>query len=328
MGIAALVSSMLLICQATAGDGAASANAEIAKILEQVPGRTACAFTELREGKPTLVYGVRADERFAVGSSFKLYILGTLIRDVNDGRRLAENVARLQAQYIGPPTSELAGWPLASPVTLHTLALKMISISDNTATDHLLHILGREAIETQMAAMGHSDPAVNRPLLSTREMTALRDRAAGLPGQQYRQLDEAQRRAFLARLVAGPPDYEKLDFDAGAFDLAEWHASPLDMARALGWIETTTGDDKPAHALRAILAVDPKLPHDPKTWPFVGFKGGSEDQLLAGNWLLEHRDGRWFTLHVYCNNPAGKAEPDVFVKAISQIFALIETSLR
>ena len=51
----------------------------------------------------------------------------------------------------------------------------MISISDNTATDHLLHHLGRRNVEGQMVAMGHGTPQRNRPLLSTREMVMLRD---------------------------------------------------------------------------------------------------------------------------------------------------------
>ena len=37
-------------------------------------------------------------------------------------------------------------------VTLHTLAAQMISISDNTATDHLIHLVGRDAVEIAMRA--------------------------------------------------------------------------------------------------------------------------------------------------------------------------------
>jgi hypothetical protein len=52
---------------------------------------------------------------------------------VNADRRDLENVMRLDRNLTGPPQSELASWPIASPVTLHTLALKMISISDTEA---------------------------------------------------------------------------------------------------------------------------------------------------------------------------------------------------
>lgn len=295
--------------------------------LASLPGQTCFAFTELTDARPVVLAGIRSEERLAVGSSFKLFILGTLIDEVNHGRRRADNTMLLSRDHIGPPYSDLATWPIGSPVTLHTLALKMISVSDNTATDHLLYLLGRRRVERQMAAMGHGDPSVNRPLLSTREMTMLRDKARDRPGREYQRLDTAGRRAMLARLGAGPVDYDKLDFDTGAYSLAEWYASPLDMTHALDWIYRHTAEGQPAHELRAILTVEPKLPHDPAVWPFVGFKGGSEDQLLAGNWLLENRNGHWYTLHVFWNNPDGTADQEKLVAAVEKIFAAIQTAI-
>jgi beta-lactamase class A len=298
-------------------------DAVAAAALDKLPGHSAFLFTELTPTGPSVLYGVRQDERFAVGSSFKLFILGTLADQVNADRRGLDNVMRLRADLVGPPASEMASWPVDSPVTLQTLALKMISISDNTATDHLLYLLGRENIERQMAAMGDAHAEWNRPLLSTREMTMLRDKKTGLSGRAYQKLDEAARRKFLERF-AGVPDYEKLDFDTAAYDVAEWYATPLDMAHALAWLQDNTEENRPAHALRGVLAVEAKLPHDAKVWPYVGFKGGSEDQLLAGNWLLRNANGRWYTFHVFTNNLSGKADPEPFIQTVTAIFAAIE----
>jgi beta-lactamase class A len=295
--------------------------------LAELPGKTAFLFTEITENGPKPVFELRADERFAVGSSFKLFILGELIEEVNEGRRRPDDSMLLRADRIGPPASELAAWPIGSPITLHTLALKMISISDNTATDHLLYLLGREQVEARMQAMGHGAAQLNRPLLSTREMTMLRDKAEKMPGRAYQKLNEQDRRQFLGSKLAAVPDYEKLEFDTTAYDLAEWYASPTDMAHALDWIYRHTTPGHPAALMRGILAVDPKLPQDRAIWPFVGFKGGSEDQLLAGNWLLEHRNGRWYSFHVFCNSPREKVEPQQLMKATAAIFAAIEKSL-
>ncbi len=277
---------------------------------------------------PWSLYGVRANERLAVGSSFKLYILGALIDEVNHDRRQPENAMLLRADLAGPPSSEMAAWPVGSPVTLATLALKMIWISDNTATDHLLYLLGRERVEAQMVAMGHGDPSVNRPLLSTREMTSLRDKKLGMPGREYLKLDDAGRRAMLAKLSAGTPDYENFDFDTAAYKVAEWYASPPDMAQALAWIYEHTQPGQPGSSLRAVLTADVKMSYDKKTWPFVGFKGGSEDQILAGNWLMQHRNGHWYTFHVCVNNPQGKVDPAQLVKSIGTILAAIEAALK
>jgi len=313
---------------AAAGSDVSDIDAVAQRAFRPIPGEVAFLFTELTDKGPSPLFGRRENKRFAIGSGFKLFILGTLAEEVNADQRQLANVMTLRREWIGPPHSEMAQWPIGSPVTLNTLALKMISISDNTATDHLLHLLGRKKIEMQMATMGHSHPQWNRPLLSTREMAMLRDKATGCLGRAYQKLDESERRKFLVENLSGPPDYGELDFDAAAYDLAEWYATPMDMARALAWLRQNTQNDEPAHLLRAILAVDPKLPHDSTSWPYVGFKGGSENQLLCGNWLLQHENGRWYTFHVFLNSPKEALEQGKTLKAIVQLFEAIQRTVR
>lgn len=299
----------------------------VAAALHDLPGQKAFAFTELTDQGVTPLYAIHLNERLAVGSTFKLFILGRLIEEVNAGKRRLDNTMLLTPRWEGPPASEMAQWPAGSPVTLQTLALKMMWISDNTATDHLHYLLGREEIEQQMKAMGHGDPAVNIPLLNTREMTSLRDKKQGLPGKAYLKLSVEERREFLAKQFAGAPDYQQLDFDTAAYTVAEWYASPLDMAHALAWIKNHTPEDSLAAPIRQVIAVDPKLSFDKKTWPYVGFKGGSEDQLIAGNWLLKHRNGKWYTLHVYVNSPKDLVKPEAFLTADEKILKVIESAL-
>jgi beta-lactamase class A len=238
----------------------------------------------------------------------------------------------LRRDLIGPPSSELSEWPRASPVTLHTLALKMIWISDNTATDHLLYLLGRKRVEEQLAAMGHADPAVNRPLLFTREMVVIRDRKAPTRVEKYRKLDEAGRRKFLETDIAPLHDYDAVDFDPAAFDTVEWYATPMDMARALDWIRNhttaATGSSRAAEPLRQVLTVDVKLKLDAMTWPFAGFKGGSEDQVLAGNWLLQHRNGKWYTFHAFFTSKSKKLNPEELLKVMQKVFQIFEVELK
>jgi beta-lactamase class A len=303
-------------------------NAVVEQALAKLPGHSGFLFCELEGGEVRELFAARADEKFAVGSTFKLFILGTLAEEVNADRRSLDNVMLLEKRLEGPPSSEMANWPVGSPVTLNTLALKMISISDNTATDHLLYLLGRERVEQQMKVMGHAHPEWNLPLLSTRDMVELRNKKLNLPGKEYNQLDEAVKRKFLADHYSGMPNYDAVDFDTAAYDVAEWYATPKDMAKALAWLKANTSEDEPAHLLRAILAVDPKLPHDKAVWPYVGFKGGSEDQLLAGNWLLQNKSGRWYTMSLYWNNPDGKADEKLLIEALGTIFAAVERGLK
>ncbi|REK09973.1 MAG: hypothetical protein DWQ37_17900 [Planctomycetota bacterium] len=315
----ALLTISVLPTTFEAGDVEAKAKAA----LDKLPGHTGFLFTELTASGPQVLYGINQDERFAVGSSFKLFILGTLADEVNGDRRGLDNVMRLRADWKGPPHSEMADWPVGSPVTLQTLSLKMITISDNTATDHLIHLLGREQIENQMTTMGNRNPEWNRPLLTTREMTLLRDKNTGVPGHEYQELDEAGRREFLAKRLREGTNYEDVDFDTAAYDAAEWYATPIDMARALDWIKNHTEENEAANPLRGVLAVETKLPPDQPQWPYIGFKGGSEDQLLCGNWLLKNKNGRWYTFHVYYNNPDSKTDQQQTLDTIHSLFEIV-----
>jgi beta-lactamase class A len=318
----------ILVLPVLMGADPGAVEQKLTKVAAAVPGRRAFLLAELTDKGPVPLYASGAEERFAVGSSFKLFILGTLINEVNQGRRRSEDIMLLRRDQIGPPKREMAEWPIGSPATLHTYALKMISISDNTATDHLLYLLGRSRVEEQMQAMGHSDPAVNRPLLSTREMVMIRDKKAAGRMESWRKLDEASKRKLLSGEIAKLRDFEATDFDTAAFDVAEWYASPLDMAHALDWIRRHTGQGQIGRPLLQVMAVAPKLKYDQKTWPFVGFKGGSEDQILCGNWLMQHRNGKWYTFHVFFNNEMGKLKPDEVLKVIQKMFETIDAEVK
>ena len=62
-------------------------------------------------------------------------------------------------------------------VPLRRYAEPMISISDNTAADHLIHRLGRRAVEAQMTRFGMARPLLDTPFLTTRELFVLKGSA-------------------------------------------------------------------------------------------------------------------------------------------------------
>ena len=110
---------------------------------------------------------VNADQPLAVGSAFKLLILQVLQQQINAGQHRWEEILRLQDAHRSLPSGRLQDWPTGTPLTLQSLATMMISESDNTATDHLLALVGRDEVE---ALTQH-----NRPFLSTREAFVLKD---------------------------------------------------------------------------------------------------------------------------------------------------------
>src|SRR3546814_19270934 len=74
----------------------------------------------------------------------------------------------------------------------------MVSVSDNSATDILLHALGRDKVEAVLPVVGIKEPAGMRPFLSTLEMFKLKGVDGGALGDQRLELDEKRRRKLLA----------------------------------------------------------------------------------------------------------------------------------
>ncbi len=99
-------------------------------------------------------------------------MLSTLVQEIKAGKRKWSDVVPLEVHSV--PSGQMQDWPIGSPVTLHTLATMMISISDNTATDALIRVLGREAVAAEMVASGHAEPSRNIPMLTTVEFFALK----------------------------------------------------------------------------------------------------------------------------------------------------------
>lgn len=276
-------------------------------------GRTGVALVSIPEtGAPELVDGHKPDDVFAIGSVFKLYVLGALVEEIAAGARKWDEVVRLDPKLKSLPSGRLQDWSDGSPVTVHTLATLMIVDSDNTACDHLVALLGREKVESAFAKMGMKEPARNLPLLSTRDAFLLK---YGLePGLAERWLgrDAEGRRAMLPELAA----LSKIDPAASLApryaDTIEWFATPRDVGAALAWLlrNTETG---PAAEARAILGQNRGGPVDPSFFPFAGFKGGSEPGVSCLAWLLRRPDSKWYALTVVWNEPAAALEERRFM---------------
>lgn len=273
------------------------------KILQdfsELSGQTSFGVYMVEGSELETIMTERAYQQLAIGSTFKLYVLSALAREIDSGKRRWSDVVPLNTHSI--PSGQMQDWPLGSPVTLHTLATMMIAISDNTATDVLMYLLGREAIEQEMIASGHSEPARNMPMLTTVEFFALKndpDRIAAFTAE-----NSAGRRALLAEweptLTAGRVDVGKL-IGAGptAIDSIEWFASNEDIARILVRLRDL-GDQ----TVMDILGINTVLSDtELKNWQYAGYKGGSETGVLNLSWLLQDRQSRWFVISASWNDP-------------------------
>ncbi len=278
---------------AVAGDTPAAISEELAAL----PGSVNAWFAPVG-GAPVIAIG--ADKPLALGSTFKLYVLAALAEDVKAGRRKWTDVVPLTEKSY--PSGRLQDWPKGAPLTLHTLASLMISISDNTATDQLIAVLGRKRILKAMADSGHSNPAANDPFVNTRELFILKTMDPVFLDRWRTRSPDAMAAAEVLMTVANPSlDEVNAAFAGGpkALDI-EWFASPADLAKLFAHMRKTA--DPRAFE---ILGINPSAtPAIKANWGYMGFKGGSEPGVINLTWLLTDKAGRDWVLTLGWNNPA------------------------
>ncbi|HYI13914.1 MAG TPA: serine hydrolase [Thermomicrobiales bacterium] len=273
---------------------------------------------EIVDGECVSVHALNPDTRLAIGSAFKLYILGELARKIDAGEVAWDDELEINDAWKSLPSGIMQDEPAGTPFTLQHYAELMISISDNTATDHLLRALGRENVEAIQAEMDHGEPDLNVPMLTTRELFALKLVMPQEVVDAYIAGTDDEQRTILENDVAAAALSvdDMADWTSPrAIDTIEWFASAEDLCQAMLWLHEA-GARPGLEPIRDILSINPGVPVDSETWPWAGFKGGSEPGVLNGNWLLERADGRTFVISASLNDWAQNVDQDTTLRML------------
>ena len=298
--------------------------AEAIEMAEKVAPQGQLLVAALDKGTCKPMHATKSKQALAIGSTFKLWVLLALADKVIAGKAKWEDELAVRDEWKSPPgptTEDAAG----TKHTLKTYADRMISVSDNTATDHLLYTLGRKAVETAMRSTKHSAPARNAPLLSTREMTVLKLNTAEEELDKYVKLPEAKRRAYLDKTLAGKaPDLANAgEWTTGRrIEQLEWFASPDDLCRTMGtlWQRAQKDAGKP---VLDVLSLKPLLEIDKTAFPYVGSKFGGEPGVLNMTWLVRRGDDKWFVVVITANAPGAAVEAPKVIALAKGVFELL-----
>src|SRR5690606_32399069 len=152
------------------------------------------------------------------------------------GKMSWETPLKLKKDFYSLPSGKMQE---EEPGTVHNLkeyALPMIAISDNTATDHLVHLLGREAIEARIKQLRlQKSYSWNRPFLTTLELFRIR---AAFKEATYARYDNSTRNNRLKMLESLPKseDLRKnlADWNSprGVMQI-EWYSTPQEICQLL-----------------------------------------------------------------------------------------------
>jgi beta-lactamase class A len=275
------------------------------------------------------LHAVDADQRLAIGSAFKLYVLGELARQVAAGEAAWDELLPIQDRYKSLPSGDMRKLPAGTERTLRYFAELMISQSDNTATDHLIGRLGRQNVETIQAVMGHANSADNIPFLTTREAFVIKLGLSDEDREAYLSADPERQRELLETVVASgdlPGLAELASFtEPKLIDSVEWFASATDLCNAMAYLSAQS--ERPSLLpVAEILSLNPGIALDRATWPIIYFKGGSEPGVVNLTYLLVRDDGRAFALALTVNNPDAPVDTSAAVQLIQSAAGLLAQS--
>lgn len=286
--------------QLTGFEAAGNSIADVIAAIDALPGRQGVLIQPLDAADLPPIAALDPGRRYAIASAFKLYILAELDRAVRAGERQWSDVVEL-----GPkshPSGISQNWPDGSPVTLHTLATLMISISDNSATDTLIRIIGQDRLAKIVHAAGHHKPEEMRPFLMTRQSSALKMPIHANRRARFLAADPVERENLLAdfdrALTLDSLDSRILTSKPNFIDQLGWFATPADIVRLLAYLHRNASAET-----RSLLAINPGIGEDAAgKWSYFGYKGGSEPGVLSYNFLLRSKTNKSYAVSVNWNN--------------------------
>ncbi|MFG1961910.1 serine hydrolase [Nonomuraea sp. NPDC049028] len=285
----------------TPDEGEPTSWTQIDTRLAELGTRVSFAAAEIEpDGQCRIAHGLAADTQRPIGSAFKLYVLGALAQAVAEKRAAWDEELAIREDWKSLPSGTLQDRPAGTTLPLAAFADHMISISDNTATDHLIHHLGREAVVRQLSLFGHRQPQENIPFLTTKALFQLKAAPDAARAQQYLALPRHERAAALRELERRPlPDIRKTWPQPNNIDQIEWFASPADICHAYAGLLRL--DQPEIH--HALSLNDDGLNLDAAQFPAVWYKGGSEPGVVTMHYLARTADGRALATSLMVSDP-------------------------
>jgi hypothetical protein len=103
-----------------------------------------------------------------LGSIFKMWVLAALAERLDTRLSDPDNLINLVAAKLAAG-GIINNEPLGTQFSVREMAILMLAFSDNTSTDHLHELVGREAIADQLVDLGLSNPDLLLPFLNISE---------------------------------------------------------------------------------------------------------------------------------------------------------------
>ncbi len=224
---------------------------------------------------------LNANAPMAVGSAFKLAVLKALNQLIGAGKLEWDQVVTLKEEWRSVPSGQLQDWPVGAPLTIHTLASLMTSVSDNTATDALIDLVTRNSVETISPR--------NRPFMTTREFFQLKRLDMSDTRAAYVDGSYDERSAILSGFGdLSPPRVSELEADP--LLQVEWFLSAQELCGLMDDLHTLD-----------VTQINSGLARK-EDWRTVSYKGGSDAGVVNLTTGLVAHDGTRYCVSATWND--------------------------
>ena len=129
----------------------AQLQAALARVPSYAPGHVALEIQDLATGYSE---GVNANAVMPAASTIKIPIMVEVFKQMENGKFDLNRRVHLEAADRDWGSGDIANAPLGSGFTVSTLLAKMITVSDNTAANMLIRLVGRTNINATMRDLG------------------------------------------------------------------------------------------------------------------------------------------------------------------------------
>lgn len=133
------------------GGPLADFQAQLSAYSLRAPGHVGIAIEDLRTGETT---GINPGTEMPAASTIKIPVMVEVFRQLLAGKFDLNTKLKLRRSDKDWGSGDLAGARVGSSYTVHRLLSLMIDVSDNTATNMLIRLVGRQNINDTMAEEG------------------------------------------------------------------------------------------------------------------------------------------------------------------------------
>ena len=134
---------------------------DILKRLEELPGRIGFYYKNLVTGD---VISYHEDDAYLAASVIKLYVMAEAVRQCKEGIISKDDLISIDKSKCVPSCGALTYMHDGLKVTIQDLYTLMIILSDNSATNFLIDILGEEEINACIQNLGYEKTQLNRKM--------------------------------------------------------------------------------------------------------------------------------------------------------------------